>query len=71
MSLQLISTANNVENVIFSHYLLLNRITDTKITNGGSGIRISCVDFFQKINKQERHLFRTQEYMDLLASNIC
>ena len=36
----------------FSQDLLLNQITDTKIINRGTEIRMSSVDFIQRINKQ-------------------
>ena len=49
---------NNVDNTIFSGYLLFNRITDTKIINRGSGIRVSWVDFIQKINKRGERFTR-------------
>ena len=37
------------ENHNFSRYLILDRITDSKIINWGSGIRMSWVDFFKTL----------------------
>ena len=33
----------------FPRFLILDRITDTNITNGESGIKLSWVDFFKKL----------------------
>ena len=46
----------------FQRYLIFDRISDSKIINGGSGIRMPWADFYQKIDKREKgHLFGTQQ----------
>ena len=46
---QVVSTIGKMKNMIFSRYLILDRVTGSKIM---FGIRISWVAFFQTINKR-------------------
>ena len=62
--LQVVLNLNKMKSTIFSPYLILDRITDSKGINGG--LETVCPGWIlvKKINKQGRvRLFRTQEYI--------
>ena len=66
---QVISTINKMEKHDSSCYLILDQITDLKIKNWGSQIRVYWVNFFQ-INKWGGvHL--TQECISKMSKSLC